>query len=461
MGALLAAGCRHFEPRPLAPEVRSAAFDSRTLADPGLRAFLEACSGRGFESWPLARWDLRALTLAALYFSPELALARESARTVEAGVQSAGARPNPTLAVIPEYSSNPASGVVPWLAALSFDWPIETAGKRGHRIAQALHLSEAAANGLAAEAWRLRAALRSALVDLVAARERAASLERESALAEELAQLLEQRRSAGAAASSEVTLARLSALATQSEFALARRGEIEARAQLAATLGLPAAAIAREEIELGFALSRDASPASGASALRALALRGRADLSALLAEYAASQAALQLELARQYPDLHLGPGYQYDQGAHKWALGLSLELPLLNQNQGPIGEAEARRAELAARFEALQARIAGEIDRALALRDAARDELALADERRAAQRARLAQTRAAREAGALGRSELRAAELELAREQRAHLEAELALQRALGDLEAALQQPLEELPIAALELRATPPRRAP
>ena len=461
LGAILCASCQHFEARALSPELRGAAFDARRLEDPGLRAFLEAREGRALERWPLPRWDLRSLTLAALYFSPEIAVARAGLRAAEAGVESAGARPNPSVSVIPELNSNPASGVTPWIAALSFDWPIETAGKRGHRIARAEHLADAAENGLVAEAWRLRAALRSQLVEWVAARERSAALERESALAEELALRLEQRRSAGAAASSEVAQARFAALGALSERADARRAELEALAQLAAAIGVPPAALAGEPIELGFSLSRDGAESSGAAELRALALQRRADLRALLAEYEASQAALQLEIARQYPDLHIGPGYQFDQSSHKWALGLSLELPLLDQNQGPIAEAEARRTELAARFEALQARIAGEIDRANALRDAAREQLALADRRRDAERARLALTRAAHAAGALGKRELREAELALAREERAHLDAELALQRALGDLESALQQPLDELPIAALALRPISAESAP
>jgi broad specificity phosphatase PhoE len=30
------------------------------------------------------------------------------------------------------------------------------------------------------------------------------------------------------------------------------------------------------------------------------------------------------EIAKQYPDIHLGPGYQYDQGVNKWTLGFSV-----------------------------------------------------------------------------------------------------------------------------------------
>src|SRR6185369_4828346 len=82
------------------------------------------------------------------------------------------------------------------------------------------------------------------------------------------------------------------------------------------------------------------------------------------------------QIAKQYPDVHLSPGYQYDQGDNKWSLGITFELPLLNQNQGPIAEARARRLESAARFTELQARVIGEIDRASAAYRAAREQTA-------------------------------------------------------------------------------------
>jgi outer membrane protein TolC len=66
-----------------------------------------------------------------------------------------------------------------------------------------------------------------------------------------------------------------------------------------------------------------------------------------LAEYNASQSALQLEIAKQYPDIHLNPGYEFDQGDNKWSPGLTVTLPILNQNKGPIAEAEAKRTEAA------------------------------------------------------------------------------------------------------------------
>ena len=38
------------------------------------------------------------------------------------------------------------------------------------------------------------------------------------------------------------------------------------------------------------------------------------------------EAALRLEIAKQYPDVHLNPGYQFDTGENKWALGVGLTL---------------------------------------------------------------------------------------------------------------------------------------
>ena len=109
--------------------------------------------------------------------------------------------------------------------------------------------------------------------------------------------------------------------------------------------------------------------------LRKQALLNRSDLLEALANYAASQNALQLEIAKQYPDIHLGPGYLFDQSVSRWGLSLLTELPIFNRNRGAIGEAAARREQAAANFIALQDQILGEIDRALADYEAARRKL--------------------------------------------------------------------------------------
>jgi outer membrane protein TolC len=109
----------------------------------------------------------------------------------------------------------------------------------------------------------------------------------------------------------------------------ARRRKAESYVHLAGALGVTAHAL--DGLSLSFG-SFDEPPADlPAPSVRRQALLNRPDLLGALAAYEATQADLQLEIARQYPDLHLGPGYQMDQAANKWTLGLPVALPVFNR----------------------------------------------------------------------------------------------------------------------------------
>ena len=90
--------------------------------------------------------------------------------------------------------------------------------------------------------------------------------------------------------------------------------------------------------------------------IRREALLNRADVRGALAEYAASQSALQLEIAKQYPDVHLGPGYGWNTASrdNKWSLGLTLDSAGAEPKSRPVAEAKAKRAEAAAHFLTVQ-----------------------------------------------------------------------------------------------------------
>jgi outer membrane protein, heavy metal efflux system len=455
--ALAGTGCRRFEPAPLSPVDSASALEGRSLADPGLRALFERVLPGGPPRWPIDRWDLGRLTLAALYYHPSLEVARAQWRVAEAGIATAGARPNPTLSITPQYVANAAMGTPLWDITSALDWPIETAGKRGRRIDRAEQLATSARLSLDAAAWKVRANLRARLLDFVATRARVELLAREHDAQHEVVTLLEQRVQAGAASVAMVAPARLTELQTAADLAEAERQRREAQVRLATAVGVPVRAFDRIDVE--FPLDGPSPDLDHlAPALRRRALQARSDILAALADYGASQSALQLEIARQYPDVRIGPGYEYDQGLNKWAvIGVSLELPVLNRNAGPIGEADARRTEAAARFTELQATVIDELDRALANRDASREALARSEAVLAAERERVSSTMRAFAAGAADRLALRTAEVEFIRAERMHLDAQVRLQQALGDLEAAVQPPLEVG--SAVEQGSGPPGR--
>jgi outer membrane protein TolC len=119
---------------------------------------------------------------------------------------------------------------------------------------------------------------------------------------------------------------------------------------------------------------------------------------------------------------------------------------LLNQNQGPIAEGEAKRAEAAARFVDLQAKVIAEIDRAVQSRMASEDQLKTSESLLQTQRKQADALQAAFRAGAADRYEASAAQLQAAIAELALLDARSKAQQALGQLEEALQVPFEALP---------------
>jgi len=435
--ALAAAGCIHYQAKPISPAETAASLSSRSLRDPGLAGFLAA----NREPLPPAggAWGLRALTLAGFYFSPDLDVARADLAVAQAATVTAGGRANPAVAASAGYdTTTDVHTISPWILAFNLDIPLTTAGKRRHRIAEAAGLADAARFHLASVAWAERSRVRGALVEVSAATRREELLTRKERILSENASLLDRQLEAGEVSPFEATQGHLALSAARLEREDAAAGRQAARARLAAALGVPLAAVA--DLPLAFADIEKTDLEVPAAAAQREALLNRADVLGALAEYEASQAALALEVARQYPDLSLGPGYEFDQGEDKWFLALSLPIPVMNRNRGPIAEAEARRQAAGARFTAVQAEAMGEIDRAVLAYAAARKALATASAIGADATAQQRAARARFDAGEISRLELGTTDLELVTAEQAGLDAELRAEAALGTLEDAMQR---------------------
>jgi len=439
---LLCAGCARFEPQPISPVDTAARLDARRLDDDGLKKFLETNLGRELENWPLKSWDLKTLSPAAFYFHPSLNVARAQWRVAEAGMRTAGGRPNPMLGLTPGYDFSAANGLSPWIPFFNLDVPVETAGKRGKRIRKAQHLSESARLNIATIAWQVRSHVRVNLLDFAAANRRSALLESQLAVQERIAKLLEQRLAVGAISQLELTTARIALNRTRLELGDAKSKRAEAHGRLAESLGVSASAL--DGVELLFDFSERPVDGLTSTEARHIALRGRSDILGALSDYAATQAELRLQIAKQFPDVHLNPGYQFDQGDNKWTLGITFELPVLNQNQGPIAESKARREEAAARFTELQAKVISEIDRAVAAYRVAREQLATSDSLLAAERQQQQSVEAQLKAGAVDQLDMLNAQLELGVAMLAQLDGQAKLQQSLGALEDALQRPMDQ-----------------
>ena len=434
---VLLAGCsaQQYKPAPLSPEASAAALESRSLADPGLRSFEDSHLGHRASEWPPGTWDFQSLSLAALYFNTELDAARARVAAARAELVTAGARPNPTLGITPGIPS-------PYLLTLDLSFPLETAGKRRYRIESAQSSVLAAQFDLAQSAWTVRNAVRASMLeDLVAVRTaellRAEAKTREDqvALLDRMASLGEVTRLQADAARIELSKARAAVGAGESQAA-------EAGAAMAAAIGVPAAAL--QDVHLSWPDMNE--PPAVASLpvaeIRREAVINRLDVRSALERYAAAEADLRVQIARQYPDIDIGPGYSYEEKQSYFTLGFSAAIPMFDRNRGPIAEAEARRLSAAAAFQATQADVISRSERSLAVYTAALAEL---EEAARLEELTAARQRAIREsvrAGEDGRLELDDADLEQLIASRTELESVARAQRALGELEDAVQRPL-------------------
>jgi cobalt-zinc-cadmium efflux system outer membrane protein len=287
--------------------------------------------------------------------------------------------------------------------------------------------------------------VRTSLIEFIAVEKRRQLLQAQLELQQQMVRRLEQQKAAGAIAGFEIVPSRVAEAKAQIDLADTQRLAIEARARLAESIGVPLRAVENLKLASEVFVSPNLNDLISSHARKA-ALTSRADILAWLADYAAAEAALQLEIAKQYPDVHLQPGYEFDQGDSKWSLGVSVELPVLNRNQGPIAQAKARRSETAAKFNALQAKVTAEVDRSVESVRANQMYISSISELAAAEANRRANVKAQLKAGAADEVELLTAQLEMSTTELARFDGQIKLRQAIGALEDAIQLPIVSIP---------------
>lgn len=463
LAAGLLAGCARYHAEPVSALANAAALESRSLSgDPRLQDFIHA-SLPGQEGGPI-QWNLATLTLAALYFHPDLDIARSKLAAARAAVTTARQIPNPTVNLSTLYNLNVAEPT-PWTVGGVVSFVVETFGKRGKRTAQARALANGARWDLATAGWQVRGRVRTALIAVWASEHRLGLARRRLQLEAQLVALLEQRFAAGQASALDVARERTSRAQMELAIRDLERAAADARVQLASAIGVPVQALDGIAISLTAFDSAPPAAAIGRSAdeLRRRALTGRTDVEASLAEYKAADSALRLQIANQYPNLSIGPAYNWgaidtSQISNQIGAPIGFELPVFNQNQGPIAEAVARRRLAAANFTALQAQIIGQADGAAAAYRAASRTLATANALATDAQRRRQQVENSFRSGAVDRPTLVTAELELATAEGSRFDARLAERQAIGALEDALQQPFFDAGIWPVVPEDTPRR---
>jgi outer membrane protein TolC len=465
--AALVPGCVHYHPRPLSVQQIATTFAERKLDDPGLREFIDARLPTRAGQWPRKSWDRADLLLAVLYFNDAVSEGRATVELVAAGRGTARERPNPTIALLTEYANegdqltqyaSQHGGAPLWLWGLTPDIPLDAGTKRAARIAVADLRASQARYDFMEVIWKERAALRRALVDVLMTEREVALLERVRTDRQAQLEMARNRLEAGAATHGDLDRLVADAIADEQRLHDARRRVSAARSSLASTLGVPVAALDSVSLSWdGIDAPQDVNRAL-LTRWREEALLARSDVHSAVVAYSVAEEELRLEVAKQYPVVHIGPAYTWDHGVHRLQFNLSLELPILNQHRGPITEAEARREQSGARLEATVAKAYQETDEAIR-------QWQLALERVADARGPVYEnashlfnaTERGFEAGNNDRTELVAARVARSLAELQILDAVRTAQEALAVLEDALRRPLEGPEVEVVGAVMAPP----
>jgi len=317
--------------------------------------------------------------------SPDVALADAGVNAARAQARIAGALPNPAASFMAGWSSqcgDPGCNLPTYVATLGDQGAVAflVTGQRGLAV-------DAATQGIkAAEAGRLDALrnlefeVKRQFVAVSVAWRGVGYGRREAERARNAVELGRRRQAAGEITAND--LSRLSLLQLQVDQAVdqAEFGHEQARLLLAQLLGMDDGAPAFTVVT-GPTESAEPPAALAAATLPALlaeARQKRPDLAAARAQLEAVRAAAELARRRVIPQFQLQAQYAQQGATGGWftpptaSFGLSLPLPVLDQQQGQIGAADAGVAAAEANVRKVEAQVAADVGTAVAAFQASR-----------------------------------------------------------------------------------------
>ena len=360
----LLSACQRYTPAPLDLAAHRAAVEAR---DPGDAAVVDYARRLAAPDDVAAAYDpadglsLEEAEVVALFFNPQLRLARLKAAVPRVGAADAGRWEDPELGIDGERIVESVEH--PWVLGGTLSFTIPLSGRLGVEKEKARAEATAEELRALAEERRVLAELRAEWAEWSAAGERAALTRRVLDQLEGVAEQAQRLREAGELGPVD-----------------ARLFQIERAKQAARLQGYEAdgrAAELRVKARLGLV------PMAGVKLLPSLAVRpaefppddqlthllaGHPRVRVARAEHEVAERAFELEIRKQYPDLKVGGGFGTDEGDDRVLFGAGLPLPVFNANRRAIAEARAGR-------DVARAAAEGEYERLLAEAAAARARL--------------------------------------------------------------------------------------
>ena len=344
---------------PINVESSFASIAAREPGDAGFRDFLQQ-NGYSVSDWPLKHWEIDTLTLAGLYFHPQLKADIAGLAVFDADAGIASQRRNPRVS-LPLENRGEDRGT-PWAFGVVTQFLYERKDKRLARIAQAEAKKQAALVRVEQKAWSMYIGMHRDLVAYREVRRRHELLGEQQGLLEQILELTQRRYDLGRASSFEVSSARLQLQRLNLELTNLESATLDAFQKVSNRTGLSNGKISRSELVIESLMVQRPSFLNELGSNSHSFLLEHYDIRAGLFDYLSFEAALKLEIEKQYPDVNLSPGFVLEQGDNIFSLGAQWLLPIFHNNDAQIERALAQREYRQRQFIALQTRLHNELE---------------------------------------------------------------------------------------------------
>jgi outer membrane protein, heavy metal efflux system len=329
-----------------------AAFLARTPESPEVQAFATTLVSQSLGDTEFNLVDgisCAEAEVIAIVFNADLRLARLRAGVTRATAENAGLWEDPMIGIdltrIVERTPDP------WKLFTSVGITIPISGRLEieKQRAGVEHAAELAR--VAQSEWSVRMAVRRAWSEWTALDARLATTRDFITRIEQVTSIVDKMEQSGEIGRTEARLFRIEKLTKAGELALLESRVREADLRLRQLMGMsPEAPLNLRAGGIGPARAEPINISFGETGRASLEHRSPPVLVAK-AEYEAAERTLELEVRKQYPDLHIAPGYGREDGQDQILLGVSVPIPILNANRKGIAEATARREYARARAE--------------------------------------------------------------------------------------------------------------
>jgi len=343
----IGAGCQSYHAKPPDLEAHHVEWLDRSADDERISAYAQRLTDAGALQTSFDPSDgisLAEAEVIALVFNAELRVGRAEAGVAAATEDNAGLWQDPTLGV--DVMRVLANVEHQWMSMANVGFTIPISGRLGKEKELASAEHRAALERVVEMEWDTVIALRKAWVTWSAANEQVDVTNNYLEELSSLISIVDGMLSVGELNRLESRLFHIERLTGEQELASLEGMREQAAIEIRRLMGFaPHANVALQPA------IRVSDEVQGSLAVEAVIMERNTTLRKLHAEYESAERALELEIRKQYPDINLGAGHEYDDGNNRVGVGVSFPIPIFNGNRLAIAQARAKREKALAELE--------------------------------------------------------------------------------------------------------------